>query len=189
MKIGIGYNIILLLVVTLVPRPVHGHNSQNLAKTYSLDITCWLDGSVMNSGAIFELFGEYSSESGLQVQKNMLKFLGITKNCGADKSIILKNSWITLHMHDLTVQQWADAMFMKDTLGDEIALYVLCKMYHHHVAVVTSAKIWSTVECDTPMSDQELLSLCDLCLLYIELGVFGELKLRPAMPPAPLTQF
>ena len=160
-----------------------------LAKTYSLDITRWLDGSFMNPGALFELFGEYSSETGLQVCKNMLKFLGITKKCGADKSNILKNSWIALHMHDLTARQWADAMFMKDTLGNEIALYVLCKMYHRHVAVVTSAKIWSTVECDTPISDEELLSLCDLCLLYIEPGVFGELKLRPAMPPAPPTQF
>ena len=115
----------------------------------------------------------------------MLKFLGITKIHGADKSNILKNSWIALHMHDLTMRQWANAMFMKDTPSDEIALYVLCKMYHHHVAMVTSAKIWSTVECDTPMSDEELLSLCDLCLLYIEPGVFGKLKLKPAMPPAP----
>ena len=139
----------------------------------------------MNLGALFELFGEYSSETGLQVCKNMLKFLGITKKCGADKSNILKNSWIALHMHDLTAHKWADAMFMKDTPGDEIALYVLCKMYHCHVAIVTSAKIWSTVESDTPMSDEDLLSLCDLRLLYIKPGVFGKLKLRPAMPPAP----
>ena len=156
-----------------------------LAKTYLLDITRWLDGSFMNLGALFELFGEYSSETGLQVRKNLLKFLEITKKHGADKSNILKNSWIALHMHDLTMRQWANAMFMKDTLSDEIALYVLCKMYHRHVAMVTSAKIWSTVECDTPMSDEDLLSLCDLRLLYIELGVFGELKLKPAMPPAP----
>ena len=40
-----------------------------LAQRYTLDTKQWLDGSYMNPGALFELFGEYSSETALQVRK------------------------------------------------------------------------------------------------------------------------
>ena len=100
-----------------------------LVVNYALVTKRWLDGSYMNPNALFELFGEYNNEMGMQVRKRMLKFLGITKKCGVDKCNILKNSWIALHMHGISARQWADSMFLRDTPGDIIALYTLCKMY------------------------------------------------------------
>ena len=50
------------------------------AKSYSLDTKHWLHGSFMNPNALFVLFGEFSYQTGLQVCKRMLKYLGITKN-------------------------------------------------------------------------------------------------------------
>ena len=67
---------------------------------------------------------------------------------------------------------------------NEIALYVLCKMYYCHCVVITSAKLWTTIECDTPVTEEFLLENADLHLLYIEPGVFGELRPKPAMPLA-----
>ena len=49
-----------------------------LAKTYSLDLRRWVDGSFMNPNAMFELFGEFNNESGMQTRKRMFKFIGIT---------------------------------------------------------------------------------------------------------------
>ena len=76
-------------------------------------------------------------------------------------------------------------MFKNDMPGDKIALYTLCKMYNRYCAVVTSAKLWCTLGSDVPLSEDYVLSTCNLWLLYIELGVFGELRPKPAMPPAP----
>ena len=155
----------------------------SLAISYALITKRWLDGSYMNPNALFELFGEYNNEMGMQVQKRMLKILGITKKHGVDKCNILKNSWIALHMHGISARQWADSMFLRDTLGDEIVLYTLCKMYHQHCVVVTSAKLWTTLETTATMTEADIMEACDLRLLYIEPGIFGELWLKPAMPP------
>ena len=93
--------------------------------------------------------------------------------------------WIALHMQNKTAREWADAMFNRENPGDEIALYVLCKMYCRHCVVITNSKCWTTLETDVSLPESVLYELCDLKLLYIEPGVFGELKLRPAMPPPP----
>ena len=68
---------------SLFPRTV-------LAKHYILETKRWLDGSFMNPNTLFELFGEFSNNTALQVRKSMLKFLGITKQKGAEESKILK---------------------------------------------------------------------------------------------------
>ena len=155
------------------------------AKHYILDTDRWIDGSFMNPNAMFDLFGKFSCETPLQVRKRMLKYLGITKKRGAEECKILKNLWIALHMHGLSAREWADNMFQKDYPGDEIALYMLCKIYHRHCVVVTSAKLWSTLEPTGNITEDELFNTCELRFLYVEPGVFGELKTKPAMPPAP----
>ena len=78
-----------------------------------------------------------------------------------------------------------DTMFLPDTPGDEITLYVLSKMYQHHSIVFTSAKCWTTLETGSPTSEDDLFDLCDIRLLYIEPGVFGELCKKAHMSPAP----
>ena len=119
----------------------------------------------------------------------MFKYLGVTKKHGAEECKMLMNAWIVLHMQGITARQWADAMLDRETPGDEIALYTLCKMYHHHCVVLTSAKCWTTLETETPLPESVLYENCDIRLLYIEPGVFGELRLKPAMPPAPTSTF
>ena len=133
----------------------HVYPKTVLAKNYSLDISHWLDGSYMNPNPLFELFSEYSSESGMKVRRNMLKYLGITKKKGAEDSAILKNAWIALCLHEVTPRQWADSMMSRETPGDEIALYCLCRMYQHHCVIITSAKMWTTMDIDTPATLDE----------------------------------
>ena len=139
----------------------------------------------MNPNAMFDLFGEYSANTGKQIRKNMLKYLGITKKQGADMCTVLKNAWMPLWWQGKSGHEWADSMLIRDNAGDEITLFVLSRMYNWHTAVVTSAKIWCTLEMNEPMSEEEILQMCDLWVLYIKPGVYSELRLKPAMPPAP----
>ena len=88
-------------------------------------------------------------------------------------------------MKGQSARQWADTMFLHDTPGGEITLYMLSKMFQWHSIVFTSAKCWSTLEVGVPTSEDDLFDSCDIWLLYIEPGVFGELQKKPRMPPAP----
>ena len=115
----------------------------------------------------------------------MLKYLGVTKKKGINQCNILKNAWIALQKHGISACEWANGMLLCDTPSDEIAIFVLSKMYQRHTVVVTSAKLWSTVELDALITEEQLMDMCDLQLLYIEPGVFRELCCKPAIPPPP----
>ena len=158
-------------------------NRTTLASRFLLDTRCWLDGSYMNRNAMFQYFGLFSNETSKQVRKNMIKFLGFNEKNGWKDCAILKNSWIALVMHSMTNQEWATEMKKLDTPGDEITLYTLCKMYHHHCFVFTKAKSWCTIDTETGLDKEELLDKCDIVLMFIKPGVYGELKSRPYAPP------
>ena len=153
-----------------------------MATKYKLDIHRWVDGSYMNPNALFEYFGLFSSEDGKTVRKNMLKYLGLHKKNGWKNCNTLKNSWIALHMKGMTAQEWSDSMKKFDTAGDEIALYVLCRMYNQHCMVYTKMNIWSTVGTDVPIPEETLIGMCDIRLLFIETDVIGELQIIPYAP-------
>ena len=142
----------------------------------------------MNPSAMHELFGTFSDQTSLQVRRQLLKFLKITKKRGEEDCALLKNAWIALHMHSLTPRQLADNILDKDSPGDEIALFALCKQYHCHCVILTSAKIWCTMDLPEQTPETEIYEMCDIKLLYIEPGVFGELRPKPALPPAPQPQ-
>ena len=152
-----------------------------LAKQYLLNVRRWVEGSNMNPNAMFEYFGLFSNEDNKQVRKNMLKYMAVHKKKGWENCAILKNSWIALAIQGTDAENWVKNMKSLDTPEDEIALYILCKMYHHHCYVYTKMKSWCTVEVpqDAISSEEELLSKCDIKLLFVEPGVFGELKMCP----------
>ena len=154
-----------------------------LAGRLSLDTRHWLDGSYMNPNALFEYFGLFSNETSKQVWKNMINFLGLNKKNGWKDCAILKNSWIALALQGITNEQWTKDMKKLDIPGDEIALYTLCKMYHCHCFIFTKAKSWCTVNTDSGLDEEELLDKCDIVLMFIEPGVYGELKSCPYAPP------
>ena len=62
------------------------------------------------------------------------------------------------------------------TPGDEIALFILCKMYRRHVLVYTRKWWWTTLLYNMPSSAEELIKKCDRTLVFINPGIFGEIK-------------
>ena len=156
-----------------------------LAKQYLLNVSRWVEGSYMNPNTMFEYFGLYSNEDSKQVRKNMQKYMGVHTKKGWENSAILKNSWIALAIQGTNAENWVKNMKKLDTPGDEIALYTLCKMYHCHCYVYTKMKSWCTIEVphDAVINEEELIDKYEIKLLFVEPGVYGELKTRPYAPP------
>ena len=69
------------------------------------------------------------------------------------------------------------------TPGDELTLYVLARMYHCHAYVFTQMFWWTTLLYTVPVTEKELLNQCNVVLVYMKEGVFGELEMIRS--PAP----
>ena len=150
-----------------------------LAKRYWLDTRLWVDGSWMNPGAMYDMFGQFSDEDGKDVRARMIDNLGGNDVDKGANNVLLKNSWIALHMQGVSATEWIKKMRSPDEPGDEISLTALCMEYNRHCMVYTRANIWSTLHTDKPIDEDELRAVCTIRLLYIEPGVFGILKDKP----------
>ena len=80
----------------------------------------------------------------------------------------------------LSMDQWLKAV--KDGHhGDIMYLYVLCLMNGKHACVhLKNNKIWCTL-CAVPLNHEELLSRCNIHLVYLGFGIFQELKQQPPL--------
>ena len=71
-------------------------------------------------------------------------------------------------------------MAREQTPGDEIALYILSRMYRKHAFLYTQMFWWTTLLNMWPVQEKELMDKCEVVLVYMKLGEFGELqKIRP----------
>ena len=120
--------------------------------------------------ALFEMFGEYSSETGAEVRDNLVGWT-------YDNFREIKTATnIALSQRRIELKEWIQEMSDEKTPGDEIALYILCKMYRRHVFVYTRKWWWTTLLYTMPSSADELIKKCDKTLVFINTGIFGEIK-------------
>ena len=81
--------------------------------------------------AMFELFGEFSSQSRSDVCDNMIGW-------SYDNFRMLESTFkVALGQCNTTLQAWLNKMVDERTPGNELTLYVLAHMYHRHVYVFT----------------------------------------------------
>ena len=70
--------------------------------------------------------------------------------------------------------------------GDEIALYILSRMYQKHAFVYTQMFWWTTLLYTWPVQEKDLMDKCEIVLVYMKPGAFGELqKIRPLTTSSP----
>ena len=72
------------------------------------------------------------------------------------------------------------------TYCDELGLLSLSALYRRHTLVITSNKLWLTIEHSNPLNLLELLNKCSIKLVYLGHLQFGELKAHPRRPPRPI---
>ena len=127
--------------------------------------------------AMFDLFGEFSSQSGSEVRDTMIGW-------SYDNFRMLDSAFtVALRQRNTTLRAWLNNMADERTPGDELTLYILACMYRRHVYVFTQMFWWTTLLYTVPVSEKELMAQCDVVLVYIRDGVFGELV--PIRGPAP----
>ena len=120
--------------------------------------------------AMFDLFGEFSSQSGSEVRETMIGW-------SYDSFRMLDSAFmVALRQRNTTLRAWLNNMADECTPGDELSLYILACMYRRHAYVFTQMFCWTTLLYTLPVSEKELMAQCDVVLVYIWDGVFGELE-------------
>ena len=110
--------------------------------------------------AMFELFGEFSNQSGPEVRDTMIGW-------SYDNFQMLEGVFsVALSQRNTNLHAWLNLMADEHTPGDELTLYVLARMYRRHAYVFT-----------VPVTEKELFAQCDVVLVYMRDGVFGELEM------------
>ena len=129
--------------------------------------------------AMFELFGEFSSQSGSEVCDTMLRR-------SYDNFLMLESAFtVALRQRNTTLWPWLNNMADERTPGDELTLYIRACMYRRHVYVFTQMFWWTTLLYTVLVSEKELMAQCDVVLVYIWDGLFGELEPIRGTAPTP----
>ena len=62
------------------------------------------------------------------------------------------------------------------TVGDEFALYALCKLFTRHVRVITRGNTWHTISIEGTFGDKFVEDASDIHLLFLAKDTIAELK-------------
>ena len=98
-------------------------------------------------------------------------------------------SWLRMALEHKNLDAWIEKM--RDTLthGDDISLYLLCRMYDKHVYVYTARCGWSTLPIKVNEDLDALLPKCDMELVLLDRWSFGEVRKirKPQLPDTTTT--
>ena len=82
-------------------------------------------------------------------------------------------------IRETNFKEWALSACSSYFYGDELLLYVLCRVFHRHALIVCYDKIWTTLDPkDTELTEMELLDACDVHLIFLHPGIFAKLVLQ-----------
>ena len=85
----------------------------------------------------------------------------------------------------IELNDWIEKMHLNTTHGDDMALYLLCRMYNKHAYVHTDRYGWNTLPFKTETPFMEIATKCDIELVLLHCWSFGEvLKIRRPMLPS-----
>ena len=119
---------------------------------------------------LFHLFSEYSSQFPNEVHDLMIGWI-------YDNYKNVK-SWTRVAMHhkNINFDSWLENMQKVTTEGDDIALYILARIYNKHVFVHNSMYGWSILPYRMDDSYKDVVCKCDLELVFLKCWAFGEVK-------------
>ena len=75
----------------------------------------------------------------------------------------------------MSLHVWINEMADEQKSGDEIALYIPSHMYRRHAFVYTHMFWWTTLLYTLPIQEKDLMERCEIVLIFLKPGVFGEL--------------
>ena len=86
--------------------------------------------------------------------------------------------WTRMAMQhkNIDIKEWLEDMHKTTMHGDDIALYILSRMFNKHVFVHNSKYGWCTMPYRMEDSHRDIVVKCDLELVFLKCWAFGEVK-------------
>ena len=156
--------------------PVKFHKSE-LGQRYWIDIRNVYKNRSINANHLYEYFGNFSNHSGRKVRQILGNLIEVNDKFYRSVGLIV------LDMHATSYETWMESVGDETAYADELVLYSLCKLYDRHAMVYCNSHNWSTIDPTNPMDAAELHNACQIQLVYLSLGIFGELKWSPFVTP------
>ena len=139
------------------------------AERYMIDTTrCMTKGGKLKANGLFDIFTRYSHKSPSETGSNMID----SANDNSKK--LNKYAGFTIRQQGKSVANWLNDMRSKNIPGDEIAIYCLSNMYLRHVFVKTGKLFWTTVGHKWGDNESDLRTKCELILMYLGHGRYGQ---------------
>ena len=132
----------------------------------------------LNPAGLFELFGSFSNQSADDVRDCFIGWI-------YDKYNSVKG-WLKMAVKHKKIElnNWIETMHLNTTHSEDMALYLLCRMYNKHANVHTDWYGWSTLPFKTETPFAEIAAKCDIELVLLHCWSFGEVfKIRRPMLP------
>ena len=138
---------------------------------------------VKQSG-MFELLSNFCDDDPDLIQDNLMQY--IYDNC-KDVESFSKHCLPT----GVSLGNWLLRMNLKRNPGDELALFLLCKLFNRHAVVITKTGLWSTLHNTANEGELAIHAKCDICLILVGQGNtgFGEVvRVTPTKTPSRCTR-
>ena len=124
---------------------------------------------------MFELFSKFCDDDPDQIQENLMQYIYDNRK---DVKSLSKHCLPTC----VSLGNWLLHMNHKRNPGDELALFLLCKLFNRHAVVITKTGLWSTL-CNTANECEVAIhAKCDICLILVGQGNTGFSEVVCVMP-------
>ena len=127
--------------------------------TFSYDRFCNTRG-VQKPDGMFELFTRYSGKTVSETREDLVSYVENNKEC------ILQVATDYFKEKHMDVGMWCVIMRRACSPGDELALYLLCKLHNRHAVIYNKIKTWSTMDYKSIRPGAPLEDMCDITLVY-----------------------
>ena len=123
---------------------------------------------------IFELFVKYCGDTIDKIRERLIDY--VHSNTAEIKNLTV--DYFKKKGGDLLM--WLYKMSHPSTAGDELTLFLLCKIFTHHAVIHTLSGPWSTL--NVVKTGGSLEDRCDIVLVYIVYGFCEAIKTDTASP-------
>ena len=124
----------------------------------------------LNPDFLFSVFSRYSGDEPQIVRELMIKWIH------ENREKFNKATFIGMASKDIELDQWLIDMESPRTIGDEFALFALCKLFNRHARVLNRGKTWHSVSIEGSHGERFIEDACDVHLLYLAKDTIAELK-------------
>ena len=152
-----------------------------MGKNYWIDLQRYFTDGKLNQNHVLEMFGEYSGFEPGELRKHAVTIL----NMETEIPYWSHAGNVLLGLNFMSYSDWLEYMTDESTPCDELMLYVLSRIHCRHMVVHTANRVWTTVRAYGNITADDLMSICDPHLVYLESKTFDELKRLPMCAPPP----